>query len=309
MRILICFLLFFVFGFAQKHQIGTVLENDLFTSSVNDKYYTNGIEIFYRFLSKDTSEAVAKKINEFRIGQYIYNPQTVKAADPGVHDRPFAGYLFGQFQKGWFYRNGSALKLSLQAGVIGPSSLAEDVQRGIHNLFAYKPVRGWDYQIHDLLSAQLQAFYSHPILQGKNADLHVKANAFGGTAFVGGNVSILSRISLKPLLPIFDSGLYGASVNANPEAFKSQSEFFFYIAPGFQYQEYDATIQGSRFGNDDSPIKWDLVKPRFIGEAGFKFRKNKWDLSYAFVYRGKEVDNWVNKGYFYGSIQVAYFLK
>lgn len=305
MRIFSILLFTSVSIFAQSRQIGTLLENDLYTSSVNDKYYTNGIELFYRYLSKDTTGNTVKKIYEFRAGQHIYNPQSVKAEDPGVHDRPFAGYLFGQFQKGWFYRNESVFKLSIQGGVIGPSSLAEEFQRGIHNVFGYKPVRGWGYQIHDLISMQLNGFYSHPVAKSQHIDLHVKANAFAGTAFVGTNLSLLSRISLKPLLPIFDSGLYGASVNSDANAHKNQSEFYFYIAPGVSYQAYDATIQGSMF-NNDSPITWDLVPMRFIGEAGFKFRKNRWDLSYVFMYRGKEVDNWVNEGFFFGSIQAAW---
>lgn len=292
---------------AQKKQVGVVLENDLYTSSVNDKYYTNGIELFYRYLAKDSAAHAVKKINELRVGQYIYNPQTVKAEDPAVHDRPFAGYLFAQFQKGWFYRNGSVLKLTGQAGVIGPASLAEEFQRGIHTIFGYKPVRGWDYQIRNLASLQAKGFYSHPIHQAPHFDLHARAEVFGGTAFAGTNVSLLSRISLRPLLAVFDSGLYGAALNTNADAFKTQSELYFYIAPGFNYQAYDATIQGSMF-NDDSPITWDLVPCRFTGEAGIRYRKNRWDLSYAFVYRGKEVDNWVNKGYFFGSIQVAWLL-
>ena len=307
MRFLLFFLFLFATGFSQSRQIGVLLENDLYTSSVNDKYYTNGMEVFYRYLARDTTGKAVKKINEFRAGQHIYNPQTVKAQDPGVHDRPFAGYLFGRFQKGWFYENGSAFKAGVQAGVIGPSALAEELQRGIHNVFGYKPVRGWEYQVRDLAVFQVDGFYSHPIYQSPQFDLHAKADVFAGTAFTGTKISVLSRIGLKPLLAVFDSALYGASVNSDPDVSKTQSEFFFYIAPGFNYQVYDATIQGSMF-NDESPIVWDLVRMRFIGEAGFKYRKNHWDLSYAFVYRGKEVDNWVNKGFFYGSIQVAWLL-
>jgi hypothetical protein len=47
---------------------------------------------------------------------------------------------------------------------------------------------------------------------------------------------------------------------------------------------------------------------RFNGEAGFKYRKNNWNLSYLFVYRGQEAKNIVIKGYFYGSIGVGYLL-
>ncbi|RZJ66869.1 MAG: lipid A deacylase LpxR family protein [Flavobacterium sp.] len=304
------YLLLFLFSagvFAQSKEIGLVLENDLFTSSVNDKYYTNGVEIFYRYLSKDTSENIVKKIHEFRAGQYIFNPQTVKAADPNIHDRAFAGYLFGQYAESRFYKSESMFRLNGQVGVVGPASGAEQVQKTIHDVFGYKPVRGWEYQIRNTLALQLGAAYSKKIFRGDHFDFHAKGNAVAGTAFAGATVGVLSRVSLKPLLPIYDSTLYGAAVNSDLSARKNQSEFFFYISPSVNYQLYDATIQGSMF-NDDSPITFDLIPFRFTGEAGLKYRKNRLDLSYAFIYRGKEADNWVNKGYFFGSIQIGWLL-
>jgi len=89
--------------------------------------------------------------------------------------------------------------------------------------------------------------------------------------------------------------------------YKNESEFYFYINPSVNYQLYDATIQGSFF-NDNSPITFPLMPFRFNGEAGFKYRKNNWNLSYLFVYRGQEAKNIVIKGYFYGSIGVGYLL-
>lgn len=300
-------LLWSVVGLAQTNEVGIVLENDLFTSSVNDKYYTNGVEIFYRFLSGDTSTTLIKKINEVRAGQYIFNPQTVKAADPGIHDRAFAGYLFGQFAQSRFYRNESLLRFSGQIGVVGPGSGAEQVQETIHDVFGYKPVNGWDYQIRNTLALQVGATYALKVAGTDHIDLHARANVVAGTAFTGATVGVLSRISLKPLLPVYDSTLHGAALNRDKLSHRHQSEFFFYISPMLNYQWYDATIQGSMF-NDDSPITFDVVPLRFNGEAGLKYRKNRLDLSYAFVYHGKEVDNWVNKGYFFGSIQIGWLL-
>lgn len=299
--------LFTACAFAQTKEMGLVLENDLFTSSVNDKYYTNGIEVFYRYLAKKPPETAVKKINEFRIGQYIFNPQTVKAADPNVHDRPFSGYLFGQFSQSWLYANESVLRLNAQAGVVGPASQAQEMQEFIHNTFGYKPVRGWEYQTHNALALQLGASYSKKIYGDDHFDLNAKGNAAAGTVFAGATVGVLSRISLKPLLPVYDSALYGAALRNEASAYKSQSEFFFYISPAINYQVYDATIQGSLF-NDNSPITFDVVAWRFTGEAGFKYRRRRLALSYAFVYRGKEVHNRVNEGYFFGSIQMGWLL-
>jgi hypothetical protein len=292
-------------AFAQRSEGGLLIENDLFTSSVNDKYYTNGVELYYRHLGKNTSEKTIKKIDEVRFGQYIYNPQTVLAANPDVHDRPFAGYLFGQYAKSWFYRNESVLKIDGQLGVVGPSSGAEGLQELFHDVFNYDKVYGWKYQVHNTTAMQLGAFYSRKIFRDANFDMHIRANAVAGTAFNSASISIISRISLTSLLPLYDSALYGAAVNPDPDAYKQQSEFFFYFSPGYNYQFYDATIQGSMF-NDDSPITWGLIPWRFAGEAGLKYRKNHLNLLYAFVYRGKEVDNFVNTGYFYGSISASW---
>lgn len=298
-------------AFGQSKEFGITLENDLFTSTVNDKYYTNGIEVFYRYLNKTDNPKLAKKMSEFKIGQYIYNPQTVKAANLNVNDRPFAGYLFGHYGIGKFYTNESVLKLNGQLGVVGPNSYAEEVQKFIHNTFGYKSVEGWGYQINNAVAVQLGASYSHklfPKSKSKNIDFHVKGDANVGTIFTGASVGFLSRIGLKELLPVYDSNLYGASINSNTDVWKTQSEFYFYINPMLNYQVYDATIEGRLF-NDHSPVTFDLEPLRFNGEAGFKYRKNRLNLSYAFVYRGREAINNVIEGYFYGSISASWLLK
>jgi len=104
---------------------------------------------------------------------------------------------------------------------------------------------------------------------------------------------------------MYDSALYGASLNHNPEVHKEQQEFFLYLNPSINYQRYDTTIQGSMF-NDDSPVTFPLLPFRFNAEAGIKYRKEHWNYSYSFNYRGKELTNNVIEGYFYGSIGIAY---
>mgnify|MGYP003463255755 len=44
--VLVFFLIMSLTAFAQKHaaEVGLILDNDLYTSTVNDKYYTNGFE-------------------------------------------------------------------------------------------------------------------------------------------------------------------------------------------------------------------------------------------------------------------------
>jgi len=299
-------------GFAQKPaEISLISDNDLFTSPENDQYYTNGIELIYRYLGMAKNENVAKKITEFRLGQYMYNPQSVHANDINVNDRPFAGYLFAEAGINTYYKNESILKVNFQAGILGPESLAEDAQKLLHKVVGYDPPEGWQYQIHTTFGAQAQAFYSHKIFSNtykEKVDFHLQGELNAGTIWMSATVGTMARVSLKGLLlPMYDSALHGAALNHDPEVYKQQRELFLYFNPNLNYQRYDATIQGSMF-NNDSPVTFPLIPFRFNAEAGIKYSYNKWTYSYSFNYRGKELSNRVITGYYYGSIVLSYIL-
>ena len=305
-------LLYFGFSWAQKPaEIGLITDNDLYTSPVNDQYYTAGTVLFYRYLSDKSNEKLAKKIYDFRIGQYIYNPQSVRAEDINVNDRPFAGYLFGEFGINYYYTNESVLKLKIQGGVVGPEAGAEAVQRGLHKIIHYPTVRGWQYQITTTAAAQLDAYYSHKVLGNRfkeKVDFHLLGEVNVGTIWNSASIGGMMRISLKrPLQAMYNSSLHNAVLNKDKETYKEHRELFLYINPNLQYMQYDATIEGSHF-NDTSPVTYRLIPFRFNAEVGVKYRYNNWNYSYSFNYRGKELSNNVITGFYYGSIQVSYML-
>lgn len=293
-------------------EMGLISDNDLYTSTVNDQYYTNGLELYYRYLNNHKSEKTAKRITEFRIGQYIYNPQSPKAADINVNDRPFAGYLFAEAGINKFFVNEDVIKMNFQIGVLGPGSHAEEVQKSLHNLVGYNKVQGWQYQIQTTLGLQANVYYSKKILPvsfSKKLDFHAWGDINAGTIWMGGSAGIMARMSLKGLLrPMHDSALHGAALFREKEKYQ-ESELFFYVSPSVNYQEYDATIQGNRFNSDDnSPVTFPLIPWRFNGEAGIKWRRQNWSFSYSAYYRSKELKNRVVTGYYYGSITIGYFL-
>lgn len=296
---------------AQNHvaEFGLILENDLYTSTVNDKYYTNGFELYYRYLNPTKNEKVVKKITEFRVGQYIYNPQTIRASDIDYNDRPFAGVLFLEAGISRFFVNQSALKLKTQLGFVGPNAFGEEVQWRFHTVFNYKPVSGWEYQINNSLLVQAEVFYAKHLKHlnsKKTVDVLAQAEVKIGTIWSQINFGPVLRIGLKKLHPVSDSNLYDAALRYDKK-YRENSEFYFFISPKVNYQAYDATIQGSLF-EDKSPVTFDVVPFRFQGEAGLKYRKNNWNFHYTFNYTTREVDNIVNEGYYYGSIGVGYFL-
>jgi hypothetical protein len=297
-------------AFAQKPaEIAIISDNDLYTSTVNDQYYTNGIEFIYRYLGTSKRESVAKKITEFRLSQYMYNPQSPQAGDIDINDRPFAGYLFAQAGINTFYKNESVLKLYVQAGVVGPESGAEIVQKALHKVAHYKPVDGWQYQITTTPAAQIGAFYSHKVFGGtfhEKIDFHLQGEAMAGTIWNSATIGALSRISLKGALKnISSSAMYNATLEADRDTYKGRRELFLFLNPKLQYMAFDATIQGSPF-NDKSPVTFPLIPFRFNAEAGIKYGHNKWNYGFSFNYRGKELKNIVITGYYYGSIQLGY---
>jgi len=307
-NVFFAFLLCAVFqmrGQNKGSEIGLITDNDLYTSSRYDMYYTNGLELFYRFRSNNTNIKVDKEITELKVGQYIYTPRYIDSPNVALVDRPYAGYLFGALGKHFFYKNESVLKINFQLGYVGPNAYGEEVQTSLHNLVGYKEVLGWENQILNTLAVQTHVFLSKKLFNSKTnnkIDFHWRSEANLGTVLTGASTGFLSRIAIKKLVPVNNSNLYDGAIGSN------ESELYFYIAPSINYQLYDATIQGSLF-NNNSPITFSLVPFRFNGEAGFKYRKNNLNLSYVFVYRGKELYSKTSSGYFYGSIGVSYLLK
>ncbi|WP_163410040.1 lipid A deacylase LpxR family protein [Flavobacterium ajazii] len=308
------FILITAFGFAQgrKAEIGIISDNDLYTSSKYDMYYTNGMELFYRFLSKNENEKISKEITEFRVGQYIYNPRFINKEAVAINDRPFTGYLFAEAGRSFFYKSESVLKTDFQLGFIGPNAFGEEVQESFHHFIGYKEVYGWENQLHNALAVQAHVMYSKKLFPTKHhdfVDIHFQSEANLGTVFTGISTGVLTRFGFKKLLPVYDSNLHDASVSYEPQY--NIREFYFYAMPSVNYQFYDATIQGSMF-SDTSPLTFDLVPLRFNAEAGLKYRHNNFNISYSFIYRGKELkdpDTNTNTGYFYGSIRLGFLLK
>ena len=233
------------FGQAKTTEIGFITDNDLYTSSKNDMYYTNGLELFYRFLSKNENAKINKKITEFRIGQYIYNPRFINEEAVTINDRPFTGYLFAEAGRSFFYQSESVLKTDFQLGFMGPNAFGKETQESFHHIIGYKEVFGWENQLHNAFAVQAHVMYSKKMFPAKHndfIDLHFQSEANLGTIFDGVSTGFLTRIGFKKLLPIYDSNLHDASVSSEPQY--NIREFYFYAMPSVNYQFYDATIRG-----------------------------------------------------------------
>src|SRR5206468_4254362 len=130
----------------------------------SDKHYTQGLRLsdlgpsvkqesgwngLFDFVGRNTPlfQASQNRRVALFLGQNIFTPKNVNLKPPDPRDRPYAG---------WLYIGASLLQdtdsqmlenLELDAGVIGPGSLAKQTQNDFHQFIGVSQARGWSSQL------------------------------------------------------------------------------------------------------------------------------------------------------------------
>jgi hypothetical protein len=145
-----------------------VFENDYFDlrgrlgpGTTTDRYYTHGTLL--SFVSKCEPMSAFGKLEQFvgfrahprrearwgvALGQNIYTPEDIVAADPNPNDRPYAGWAYVAPSM-VIYTPHSASILELQLGLVGPSAAADLVQGNWHDAIKIARAQGWTHQLKD----------------------------------------------------------------------------------------------------------------------------------------------------------------
>lgn len=305
-------LFFFVIsaGFSQQKfskEFSFVSDNDLYVSVKKDQYYSNGLFLSYRYLASELG-TLEKKIYEFQIGHEIYTPFRPTIINVLAHDRPFAGYLYGNFGILRAYKNKRILKTNIQFGVVGPGSMGEDLQKAIHRIYNFDLPVGWKYQIRNTLAINFDVDYIKSL--GTNTSNHYDINFMNrlrvGTIFNEVSSGLMGRIGFKELQPIQNSIAFNTSLNNDSTNYTRGVESFLYYQTSLTYILYDATIEGSLF-NNNSPVTFNPRSFRFDVEVGFKFTSNRWNFGYAYHFHSNKLPNLrMNKGNDYGRLFFSY---
>jgi len=147
-------------------------ENDRMANT--DRHYTHGTRVGWvseampNDWSKDTLSWVPEFLSPFMdngnvyfgvaAGQNIYTPENIAESGLIDTDRPYAGWLYGQFSlfnardmdakpslEGAYFSELRTLELDL--GIVGPQSQAEDAQTIVHEHINVTRPNGWDHQL------------------------------------------------------------------------------------------------------------------------------------------------------------------
>jgi hypothetical protein len=313
------------------HTFFLYFENDFFGGT--DRHYTNAFRLTW--LSPDLTEydedmrlprwglPLIRKlplINRsgfqrnvgLSVGQNIYTPEDISRKDLIQDDRPYAGWSY--FTLTFHVKNARQLDVfDVTMGIIGPSSLAEETQRIVHQWLESKDPKGWDNQLKDepglLISWQRNwRFFSLGSGDGFGFDFipHI-----GGTV---GNVAIFANlggeIRIGYNLP-FDFGTSLIRTGSGIEApfditdprLRHQKNFGFHLFADIDGRAVARNIflDGNTWKDSHHVHKKLLVSDMAIG---FAILYKRLKLSYAHVYRTKEFDG-QEKGQLFGSITLA----
>jgi lipid A 3-O-deacylase len=298
-------------SFAQTrvNEAGFKSDNDSFLAQGSDRYYTNGIYVYFNHALKINDADTARlknKVLGFEIGQKIYNPQTGGIPSVDYLDRPFAGYLYIGSNLNLLYKNESNLKLGAQIGVVGPGAGGYEIQSDIHRWFGFYSLNGWQYQIHDGLQLNLSAEYNRLLTRGNGIDLSLSSYGNLGNGFSGAGAGLLVRAgNFNQLFSSVSTQSTASRINTN--SLLHPREFFAYYKPMLNYVAYDATIQGSLFNKTVYPQQITLDKEPVVlsNEVGVAYAGSRWVFNFAVIFRSKEVKEMVTSQQ-WGSVTVLY---
>lgn len=276
-------------------------ENDLFGGST-DRYYSNGVLLTWRSPSADLPTPFAWIDDRLTwlfgpgnlrwglsLGQNIYTPADKYSNVPDPRDRPYAGHLYGAFSLSRSTETTQTL-FELQAGVVGPSALGEEVQNNYHRLIRVRRLDGWDYQLKDelTLNAIVERRWRVPLGTVAGFDTEVIPSAIGAA----GNVAIYAGGGAMLRLGQGLDADWGPTrirpALAGSSFFQPRQDFGWYVFAGLDARVVgrDLFLDGNTFRTHGPSVS----RRPFVGEAqagGAVFWRGA-RLAYTQVIRSEE---------------------
>lgn len=286
---------------ADDRALSVKLENDSFASS-DDGHFTSGFELNWAFKpnSENWTQRLATALPDSLIGQadmasyrlvhQIYSPNDIKQSALIEDDRPYAGLVFGGIS---LYEDvpvgqwTQATDLHLDVGLVGPSSLADSIQREVHRVTQSERPSGWDNQLADepIVNFTMRRQWWHEApLAGKHfshgpslgvalGNLYTYASA-GYSVRWGDDAQGIPTLTPNPGSRHLMTGNAGWQwyVFANVEGY---------------YMAHNLTLDGNVFSNSHSVDSKEWVAD---ASAGVAIAWDDWQVTYAAVQRTREFD-------------------
>lgn len=299
-----------------KGSLTVALENDLFGAGT-DRHYTHGTEISYvsdtyqpewllnvaSLMPSYSGNAETRVV--WSLGQQIFTPADISIAAPQPKDRPYAGWLYTSLGLVVDNRKESHYvdKIEVVLGLVGPNSGAESVQKTIHKWGGSDEPEGWDNQLDNeiTIDLQYQREWILPLIDN-HVDIVPRAAITVGTARrdVGGGLTFRLGTGLDS---DFGPPLIRPSA-AGTQYFKPNQSFYWYVFAGAhgRYVEHNIFLDGNT-DHDSMSVR----KNSWVGEvqAGLVLGWDRWRATLTEIVRTREFQGQDDPDEF-GAIAVSY---
>lgn len=302
------------------------LENDFFGGQ--DRHYTNGLK--FSWLSSDLSawnrdgwrrrlvdrlplieSADAQQNFGFALGQNIYTPQDISRNPPDPADRPYAGWTY--LELSFVSKTPGVMDMfTVQAGMIGPGSQADETQRAVHSWLSDEEPAGWAHQLRNefgmnLVFERKWRLYARSFQGFVGADFVPHAGVSLGNVQTHANAGFTLRLGFN-LPSDFGVRLIGGT-NANtplddrdPRVAPDRAwSFFAFGGVDGRAVARDIFLDGNSFRDSPRVKREPLVGDAYYG-LGLVF--GPWELTYTEVMRSREFKGQVRNNYF-GSVALS----
>ncbi|CAK7040780.1 MAG: hypothetical protein DELT_00773 [Desulfovibrio sp.] len=310
-------------------------ENDLFYNE--DRYYTNAVQL--RLISPDLrtfsdndvlpslfgnaletvplpgGEAATQYNISLGFGQHIYTPKDTDVRYLQKNDRPYAGYLYGSLAL-HAKKSDRLDTLELAAGIVGPSSLAEQSQNEVHRFRGFETANGWDHQLKDepvamLTWSRIWRLNAENVVRGFGWDVLPRVAVSAGTPFtqasVGGDIRFgwnlppdFGSTTIRP-----GSGIIAPSAKDEQPVgggFWDNAGVHIFVGVEGRGVLHNTFLDGNTWKDSHS-----IDKFPFVGEFHWGVACHVYDFIFTFthVYTSREFHG-QDKGHNFGSITLGY---
>jgi lipid A 3-O-deacylase len=285
------------------------LDNDVFAGT--DQGYSNGAE--FGFVSPTVGDfqderlsAATRWLNRrlawlqpqgyaynnvvLTLGQGIFTPSDAQREDPDPNDRPYAGVLVAGVTYNGRDRN-SMRSTTLNVGVVGPSSYAEEMQDWVHGLVGGRRFAGWDHQLRDepvfrLMQQRLHKRTWIGPTAMSDVIVHYGGSLGNLTTFVNAGAEVRfggwfpDNFGSAPSLPVYEN-----TAPSIGTVYSERVRIHGFAALDVRYVIRDITLDGNTFKDSASVDRKDIVADLGIGIAA---HWGNWKIAFARYLRTRE---------------------
>ena len=209
----------------------------------------------------------------FVFGQNMFTPDDIAATNLIEDDRPYAGYTYIGVV-GRKTMDGQNTFVEIDLGIVGPCSYAEQTQKEFHRLINGTIPAGWDNQLHNEPTIQLQYWESRGVtLLGEqkhwSIDMTPRLGGLLGNVQVAGCVGADARFGYN--MPTSQGPGVIVPTAITPKYKKSRNYIYVFFGAEGRAYAWNIFLDGNTDGNSHSVEKEPLVSDIRAG-AGFGFK-------------------------------------